>query len=55
MAPDSQAHFRWSNTQGPHEAQGSHCEQEEARPRQEGIQEPREGGLQAQEGHIQVI
>jgi hypothetical protein len=47
-----QAHIRRPDQVRPDEAQGPHRQQKEACPGQEGVQEPREGGLQAQEGHI---
>lgn len=46
---------RWSDKEGSDEAQGAHYQQEEARPGQEGLQEPREGRLQAEEGHVQAV
>ena len=55
MAWICQAHFRWFDAQGFDEAQGSHCEPQEARIGQEGVQEPREGWIQAQEGYIQAF
>lgn len=55
LARNGTEDFRRPDQEGSHEAQGSHYQQEEARPGQEGFQEPREGRLQAEEGHVQAV
>jgi hypothetical protein len=55
LARNGTEDFRRPDEEGSDEAQGSHYQQEEARPGQEGLQEPGEGRLQAEEGHVQAV
>jgi len=51
-----QAYFRWPDEIRPHEdEEGADCQQEEARSWQEVSEESRQGGLQGEEGDLQVI
>jgi len=55
LARNGPEDFRRPDQEGSDEAQGPHYQQEEARPREEGVQEPGEGRLQAEEGHVQAV
>lgn len=56
MARHCQAHLRRTPEEGPHaHEEGAHCFPQEARPRTQVSQEPREGRVQGEEGHIQAL
>jgi hypothetical protein len=56
MAWLCQAYLRGSDSQGPHEdKEGAHCQSQKAHDWSPSHQDPPQAGLQAEEGHIQVV
>jgi len=56
VARHCQAHLRRTREEGSHaHEEGPDCFPEEARPRTQVSEEPREGRVQGEEGHVQAL